>query len=125
MERREITERFEKESQAREDQAAAHARVQFRDRNRPDLERRLAEVGVAVDTRNEDKFAHDQLQLLDLRRKDADVRMDLGMTRVVQVMSETHAELRAEETVLLESWTAEVSAFIDENRKSACVLGTL
>lgn len=118
VERREITERFEKESQAREDQAAAHARVQFRDRNRPDLERRLAEVGVAVDTRNEDKFAHDQLQLLDLRRKDADVRMDLGMTRVLQVMSETHAELRAEETVLLESWTAEVSAFIDENRKS-------
>ena len=73
---------------------------------------------MAVDTRNEDKFAHDQLQLLDLRRKDADVRMDLGMTRVLQVMSETHAELRAEETVLLESWTAEVSAFIDENRKS-------
>lgn len=116
--RKEIVERFEKEADERAAQAAAHAKTQFRDRNRPDMERRVAEVGLDIDRRNEEKYAEDKRTILELRRRDAHTRMDLGTTQALQKLTEKESELRERETQLLQHWNSELTRFIDENRKN-------
>lgn len=86
--RQELTSRFEAAAQARAEQAAAHARAVYEDKNRPKLERDLAEVALDYDRRLEEQYAFDQQTVLDLRRKDANVRMDLGTNRIFEHLRE-------------------------------------
>lgn len=116
--RREITDRFEKEADERAAQAAAHARVQFKDRNRPEFDRRLAEVGVDVDRRNEERYNQQRQEIQEMRRKDAAMQVDLGVTRTLSLLSERANEHREAEKELLEHWNSELTRFIDENRKN-------
>lgn len=116
--RREISERFEKEAEERAAQAAAHARVQFKDRNRPEFDRRLAEVGTDVDRRNEERYNQQRQEIQQMRRKDAAMQVDLGVTQTLGLLSERAAEHREAEKSLLEHWNQELTRFIDENRKN-------
>lgn len=116
--RREISERFEKEAEERAAQAAAHARVQFKDRNRPEFDRRLAEVGTDVDRRNEERYNQQRQEIQQMRRKDAAMQVDLGVTQTLELLSERAAEHREAEKSLLEHWNQELTRFIDENRKN-------
>jgi hypothetical protein len=115
--RREITSRFDTAKQSRADQAAAHAAAVYDDKNRPKLERDLAEVGLDLDRRHEEQFAHDRQVVLDMRRRDALVRMDLGANRIFELLRERQVEQRAAERALLERWNGQLIQFIDENRK--------
>lgn len=116
--RREITEQFEAAAQRRADQAAAHARSVYEDKHRPKLERDLAEVALDHDRRLEEQFAHDRQTVLELRRKDASVRMDVGTNRIFEHLRSVQAEQREGERALLERWNAQLIQFIDENRKN-------
>jgi len=116
--RRELTERFNAAADARAAQAAAHARAVYEDKNRPKLERDLAEVSLDFDRRLEEQYAYDQQTVLELRRKDANVRMDLGANRIFEHLREVQAQQRETERAALERWNATLIQFIDENRKS-------
>lgn len=115
--RKEITARFEAAVESRAAQAAAHARTVYEDKHRPKLERELAEVGLEVDRQHEQQYAHDRQTVLEMRRKDANVRMDLGTSRIFESLAERQIEQREAERELLEHWNAELTRFIDENRK--------
>lgn len=116
--RREITARFEAAKQSRADQAAAHAAAVYDDKNRPKLERDLAEVGLELDRRHEEQYAHDRQVVLDMRRRDALVRMDLGANRIFELLRERQIAQREDERALLERWNGQLIQFIDENRKN-------
>lgn len=116
--RREITSRFETAADSRAAQAAAHARAVYEDKNRPKLERDLADVGLDLDRRHEEQYAHDRQTVLEMRRKDANVRMDIGTNRIFELLRERQAVQREDERELLERWNGELTRFIDENRKN-------
>lgn len=116
--RREINEQFSAAAQRRADQAAAHARAVYEDKHRPKLERDLAEVAQDHDRRLEEQYAHDRQTVLELRRKDANVRMDVGTNRIFEHLRTVQAEQREGERALLERWNGQLIQFIDENRKN-------
>lgn len=116
--RREITTRFDAAKQSRAEQAAAHAAAVYDDKNRPKLERELAEVGPELDRRHEEQYAHDRQVVLDMRKRDALVRMDLGANRIFELLRERQISQREDERALLERWNGQLIQFIDENRKN-------
>jgi len=115
--RQEILDRFHAAAQSRADQAAAHARAQYEDRNRPKLDRDLADVGVETDRRVEEKYAHDRQVVLEMRSKEARVRMDVGSNRIFELLAERQAEQRDAERELLERWNGQLVKFLEENRQ--------
>ncbi|MET0885692.1 MAG: hypothetical protein ABWX92_04505 [Mycetocola sp.] len=115
--RRELTSAFEAAADIKAAQAAAHARANYEDKNRPKLERDLAEVGLDLDRRHEEQYAHDRGTVLEMRRKDANVRMDIGTNRIFELLHERQIQQRESERELLEHWNEELTRFIDENRK--------
>ncbi len=115
--RESIIERFNAAANSRAEQAAAHARAQYEDKNRPKLERDLAEAGAEIDRRIEEQYAHDRTTVLDLRRKDANLLMDIGTNRVFEYLREVQDGQRKAERELLETWNGRLVAFIDENRQ--------
>ncbi|MEV6821156.1 hypothetical protein AB0M72_20630 [Nocardiopsis dassonvillei] len=115
--RAEITRRYEKDADERAEVAAAQARQAFWDRFRPELERKIADVAPEVERRNEERYAHQRQLVLEMRRKDAHTRMQLGATRALRLLSEREATQREAEMELLKQWNAKVTRFIDDNRK--------
>ncbi|WP_435109312.1 hypothetical protein [Nocardiopsis synnemataformans] len=115
--RAEITRRYEKDADERAEVAAARARQVFWDRYRPELERRIADVAPEVERRYEERYAHQRQLVLEMRRKDAHTRLQLGTTRTFQLLSEREATQREAEMELLKQWNARVTRFIDENRE--------
>ncbi|MDE3723955.1 hypothetical protein PWG71_21405 [Nocardiopsis sp. N85] len=115
--RAEITQRYEKDANERAEVAAAQARQTFWDRFRPELERKLADVAPEIERRNEERYAHQRRLVLEMRRKDAHTRMQLGTTRALRLLSEREAKQREAEMELLKQWNAKVTRFIDDNRK--------
>jgi hypothetical protein len=116
--RKEITAQFDAAAASRAAQAAAHARIVYEDKNRPKLERDLAGVALDLDRQHEEQYAHDRQTVLEMRRKDANVRMDIGTNRVFELLRERQAAQREDERELLEHWNRELTRFIDENRKN-------
>ena len=116
--RADIQRRFDEAAEVRAEQAAAHARAQYSDKNRPKLERDMADAQIDLDRRIEEHFAQSQLVILDARRKDAIARMDLGLTQVFRLLREKQEQQRADERDLLARWNDELTRFIDENRKN-------
>ncbi|MBB6121576.1 hypothetical protein [Nocardiopsis algeriensis] len=115
--RAEITRRYEKDASERAEVAAAQARQAFWDRFRPELERKIADVAPEIERRNEERYAHQRQLVLEMRRKDAHTRMQLGTTRALRLLSEREAAQREAEMELLKQWNAKVTRFIDDNRK--------
>lgn len=54
---------------------------------------------------------------MEMRRKDASLAMDLGVTRALQLMGERQAEFREAETALMREWNERIIKLIDDNRK--------
>lgn len=116
--RRELRERFNQEADERARVAADQARTVYKDRHGPDLNRREMEVAQEIELRNEEAFNYQRQQVQEARRRDAQTRMELGTTRALQLLSDHEAEHREAETALLQKWNAELTRFIDENRKN-------
>lgn len=117
-ERRDLQDRFNEARDAKAAQAAAHAKAVYTERNQPELDRKLATVAAEIDRRHEAQLAHDRLTVQDMRRKEAGKRMEFGLTRIFQTLSQRHAEMLDEEQSLLSDWNDRILAFIDENRKN-------
>lgn len=116
--RRELNERYESEAQARGRQAAEQAMLRYKEQNRPRHERELAEVGLNAERASEEFFDGAQQIILDTRRKDAQTRVDLGKTKILDVLMDRQQEHREAEEALLRSWSAQMMSFIDDNRKN-------
>ncbi|MCY1718504.1 hypothetical protein OVA26_16330 [Microbacterium sp. SL62] len=115
--RNELVANFEAAAQTRADQAAAHARANYEDKHRPKLERDIADLSLDLDRQHEEQYSHAKSTVLEMRRKDASVRMDLGTNRIFEHLREVQAEQRERERLLLSAWNAKLSTFLDENRK--------
>ncbi|MFJ2662590.1 coiled-coil domain-containing protein [Arthrobacter koreensis] len=115
--RRERIERFEAEAAARGRQAAEQAILRYREQHLPRHERDLAELGLANERASEELFAGAQQIILDTRRRDAQARMDLGKTKILEVLIEENEAQREREAELLQHWSAEMMKFVDANRK--------
>lgn len=116
--RRELNERYESEAQARGRQAAEQAMLRYKEQNRPRHERELAEVGLNAERASEEFFDGAQQIILETRRKDAQTRVDLGKTKILDVLMDRQQEHREAEEALLRSWSAQMMSFIDDNRKN-------
>lgn len=115
--RKELHARYEAEAAARGRQAAEQAVVRFKEQNRPRHERELAEVGLNNERASEEFYDGAQQIILDTRRKDAQARIDLGKTQILDVLTERQQEHRDAEEALLKGWSSELMKFIDANRK--------
>lgn len=115
--RKGIKERFDAAAESRAEQAAATARAQYRDRNQARLDQDLAEAGISLDRRHEEQLSHDKLTVQDMRRQEAALRMDIGLTHVVSLLRERQERFREDERELQASLVQEIRDFIDENRK--------
>ena len=115
--RTEITRHYEKDADDRAEIAAAQARQAFWDRNRPEFERRIADVALEIERRNEERYTHQRQLMLEMRRKDAHTRMQMGATRAFQLLSEREAVHREAEMELFDRWNVKITRYIDDNRK--------
>jgi hypothetical protein len=115
--RKELNERYESEAAVRGRQAAEQAILRYKEQNRPRHERELAEVGLANERASEEFYNGAQQTILNMRRKDALARMDLGKTKILEVLMERQQEHRAAEEELLKGWSSQMMKLIDENRK--------
>lgn len=116
--RNEITARFEAQSEERAQQAAANARSEFTNRNRPQYEQNLAEVGTVLQRRTEEAREYRRQETLQYRTSQARKLMDLGSNRALKILSERQMEQRDLEMQTIRAWSDEMSRFIDENRKN-------
>jgi hypothetical protein len=115
--RRELNERYEEEAALRGRQAAEQAILRYKEQNRPRHERELSEIGLASERAAEESFANAQQTILDMRRKDAQARVDLGKTKILEVLIERQQEQRAEEEALLQGWSSQMTDVLDAYRK--------
>jgi hypothetical protein len=115
--RRELNERYESEAAARGRQAAEQAVLRYKEQNRPRHERELAEVALASERASEEFFDGAQQTILDMRRKDAHARLDLGKTKIIDVLIERQQEQRDAEEALLQRWSAQMTEVLDAHRK--------
>lgn len=116
-ERQDISRRFESEADEVARAAADAAKARFHAQNRVLRERLLSEAGLSIEARNEERFAHNRKVLLDMRRRDASLAMELGSTKAMQLLAERQDAQRKQQTALLKEWTDRITAFIDDNRK--------
>lgn len=115
--RQELNERYEAEAATRGRQAAEQAVLRYKEQNRPRHERELAEIGLASERAADDSFDGAQQTILQMRRKDAQARLDLGQTKILDVLIERQQEQRAEEEDLLQGWSARMTEVLDTYRK--------
>lgn len=116
--RQQLVDRYESEAAARGRQAAEQAVGRYKDQNRARLEREIAEVGLTNEQASEEFFDGAKQIILDTRRRDAEARMDLGMTKVMDVVIERQQAHRDAEEELLRRWSAQMTQFLDDNRKN-------
>lgn len=121
LQRRELNERFEAQAEQRAQQAAANARVEFQNRNRPQHEQNLAEIGTALQRRAEERREYRRQDTLKWRGAEARKLMDLGTNKALQMLSERQAEQREVEMEMMRSWSDEMTRVIDANRKNDMV----
>ncbi|WP_311245256.1 MULTISPECIES: hypothetical protein [unclassified Microbacterium] len=114
--RRELMARFDAQAQSRAEQAAAHARATYEDKHRPKLERDIAELGRELDRRVEEKYSHNKATVLEMRRREANTRMEIGTNRIFEDLREVHGTQREEQRALLSEWNHRLIKVIDENR---------
>ncbi|MEO3931303.1 hypothetical protein WMO79_00625 [Micrococcaceae bacterium Sec7.4] len=115
--RRELNERYEAEAATRGRQAAEQAVLRYKEQNRPRHERELSEVGLASERATDDSFDGAQQTILQMRRKDAQARLDLGQTKILDVLMERQQEQRTAEEELLQGWSARMTEVLDMYRK--------
>lgn len=116
--RKELDERYEREANSLGKQAAEQAIVLYRRQNRARHERELAEINTNSTQAAEEVFDGEQQIILEYRVKDAEGRIDLGTTKILEVLMERQLHNRVAEEEMVKDWSAQMMTFIDDNRKS-------
>jgi hypothetical protein len=100
------------------EQAAIHAEIQYRERNRPRVEREQADAVAEIDRILENAHSHDQQEILRVRRADAALKMQVGTTKIFELLAERQSAYLDVEEARLAGWMAEIQRIVDDYRKA-------
>ncbi|KOT57101.1 MULTISPECIES: coiled-coil domain-containing protein [Streptomyces] len=114
----EIAKDFESQASRVAQQAALSAELQYKERNRSKMEREQIDAVAEIERDIEDTHAHNQQEILRVRRSDATLKMQIGQTRVFEVLAERQSEYLAAEEERLHQWKSEIQRIVDDNRKA-------
>lgn len=117
----EIVRDFEEQAERIAKQAAVQAEVQYKERNRTKMERAQADAVAEIERVIENDHSHDLQEILRVRRADAQLKMQVGTTRIFDVLAEKHSEYLAAEEERLKQWNAEIQRIVDDNRQADIV----
>lgn len=113
-----IAKDYEAQAKRLAEQAAIQAEIQFKERNRAKMEREQADAVAEIDRVLENSHSHDMQEILRVRHSDATLQMQVGTTRIFEILGEKQKDyLDAEESRLAE-WKAEIQRIVDDNRKA-------
>ncbi|MFJ2420219.1 hypothetical protein [Streptomyces brevispora] len=116
--RAEIAKDYESQASKVAQQAALAAELQYKERNRSKMERQQSDSVTEIERDIEDTHAHNQQEILRVRRSDATLKMQTGQTRVFEVLAERQSEYLAAEEARLNQWKSEIQRIVDDNRKA-------
>ncbi|MFF8914188.1 hypothetical protein ACF08M_12890 [Streptomyces sp. NPDC015032] len=116
--RAEIAKDYEAQASKVAQQAALSAELQYKERNRTKMEREQIDSVAEIERGIEDTHAHNQQEILRVRRSDATLKMQTGQTRIFEVLAERQTEYLAAEEERLTGWKAEIQRIVDDNRKA-------
>ena len=113
-----LVEHFNEQAEAAGRQAYETAKAQYKHRHGSRQEEQLANVASDIQRRHEESYHDKQRTILDLRKKEAHRRMDFGISHVLRVLAEYHAEQQERERLVLGEWNDRLLAYIDEHRQT-------
>ncbi|MEU3047798.1 hypothetical protein ABZ705_14995 [Streptomyces sp. NPDC006984] len=116
--RAEIAKDYESQASKVAQQAALSAELQYKERNRSRMEREQIDSVAEIERDIEDTHAHNQQEILRVRRSDATLKMQTGQTRIFEVLAERQSEYLAAEEECLNQWKSEIQRIVDDNRKA-------
>jgi hypothetical protein len=117
----EIVKDYEAQAKRLAEQAAIQAEIQYRERNRSRMEREQSDAVAEIERVIENAYSHDRQEILRVRKSDAALKMQVGTSRIFEVLAEKQtAYLEAEEQRLAQ-WKAEIQRIVDDNRKADIV----
>lgn len=116
--RAEIAKDYESQASKVAQQAALSAELQYKERNRSKMEREQIDSVAEIERDIEDTHAHNQQEILRVRRSDATLKMQTGQTRIFEVLAEQQSEYLAAEEERLNQWKSEIQRIVDDNRKA-------
>ncbi|MYR58105.1 hypothetical protein GTY54_18330 [Streptomyces sp. SID625] len=116
--RAEIAKDYESQASKVAQQAALSAELQYKERNRSRMEREQIDSVAEIERDIEDTHAHNQQEILRVRRADATLKMQTGQTRIFEVLAERQSEYLAAEQERLNQWKSEIQRIVDDNRKA-------
>ncbi|MFJ4622165.1 hypothetical protein [Streptomyces sp. NPDC088812] len=116
--RAEIAKDYESQASKVAQQAALSAELQYKERNRSKMEREQIDSAAEIERDIEDTHAHNQQEILRVRRSDATLKMQTGQTRIFEVLAERQSEYLAAEEERLNQWKSEIQRIVDDNRKA-------
>lgn len=111
------------ETQAKKlaEQAAIQAEIQYKERNRSRIEREQGDAVAEIERVIENAYSHDQQEILRVRRSDAALKMQIGTTRIFEVLAEKQRAYLEAEEARLGQWKDEIQRIVDDNRKADIV----
>ncbi|MBD0673916.1 hypothetical protein [Streptomyces sp. CBMA156] len=116
--RAEIAKDYESQATKVAQQAALSAELQYKERNRSKMEREQIDSVAVIERDIEDTHAHNQQEILRVRRSDATLKMQTGQTRIFEVLAERQSEYLTAEEKRLNRWKSEIQRIVDDNRKA-------
>ncbi|MFF4409503.1 hypothetical protein [Streptomyces sp. NPDC001404] len=116
--RAEIATDYESQASKVAQQAALSAELQYKERNRSKMEREQIDSVAEIERDIEDTHAHNQQEILRVRRSDATLKMQTGQTRIFEVLAEQQSKYLAAEEERLNRWKSEIQRIVDDNRKA-------
>lgn len=116
--RAEIAKGYEAQASKVAQQAALSAELQYKERNRPRMEREQLDTVAGIERDIEDTHVHNQQEILRVRRSDATLKMQTGQTQIFEVLAERQSEYLAAEEGRLNQWKSDIQRVVDDNRKA-------
>jgi hypothetical protein len=117
----EILKDYEAQAKKLAEQAAIQAEIQYKERNRSRMEREQGDAVAEIERVIENAHSHDQQEILRVRRSDAALKMQIGTTRIFEVLAEKQRAYLEAEEARLGHWKIEIQRIVDDNRKADIV----
>lgn len=117
----EILQSYEQQAAELGRQAASQAELQFKERNRARMEREQSDAVAEIESALESGHTHDLMEILRVRRSSAQLMMQVGRTRIFEVLAEQQQAFLSSEASLLAEWTSTIQRIVDDNRKADVV----
>ncbi|MFD2024170.1 hypothetical protein [Promicromonospora aerolata] len=113
-----IVREYEEQAARLAQQAAMQAEIQYKERNRPRMEREQVDAVAEIERIIDNDRTRDQQEILRVRRQHAALKMQTGQTRIFELLQERHSQYLAAEEERLGRWKIEIQTVVDDNRKA-------